>query len=71
LSFTSKAKKIPTEERNESLSYLPKSLVPTAHKFLGYPEEELVRKLRFPLMQKVYVEHLQVPEVCEAIRSDK
>jgi hypothetical protein len=38
---------------------------------MGQPEDELARKLRFPLIQKVYVEHWQTPEACEVVLSDK
>jgi hypothetical protein len=40
-------------------------------KDVGRLEGELARKLRSPLIQKVYVEHWQTLEACEAVFSYK
>jgi len=38
---------------------------------MGWLEDELAKKLRFPLMQRVNVECWQASEACKAVGSDK
>jgi hypothetical protein len=45
--------------------------MPTTYEDMGQPKDKLARKLRFPLVQKVYMEHWQTPKGCEVVLSSK
>jgi len=45
--------------------------VPTVYEDVWHLENELARKLRSPLMQRVYMEHWKAPEVCKVVGLDK
>jgi hypothetical protein len=62
---------MPPEARKESPGISPGMIIPTIDEDMGWTKDELARQLGFPLMQRTYVEPWKVPEVCEAIRSDK
>jgi hypothetical protein len=57
-SVAPKIKKMPAEIKKGIIGKYPRMITASNIQDVGRPENELARKLRFPLIQKVYVEHL-------------
>jgi hypothetical protein len=45
--------------------------LPIVYEDVGWPEDDLAKKLRFPLIQRVYMESWKAPEACEEVGSEK
>jgi hypothetical protein len=59
------------ESREESSGNIPELLLKTTYEDLGQIEDELARKLRFSLIQRVYMECWKAPKACDAVGSNK
>jgi hypothetical protein len=51
-----KTKKMPARSKKGIIEISPIMIVSNTDEDVGGPEDELARKLRFPLMQRTYVE---------------